>query len=107
LVLFSVTVVGMAVEIGYAQRRGKKVRDTFAQQVVEVLDPVSYSFNRHEDRLLLHVECSMRDRLLGKAVIKERDAVTFGMIDNLPSRLDSEDSTMPTRPDLSFLTQEE
>ncbi|MDC0055480.1 hypothetical protein OAJ94_00315 [Deltaproteobacteria bacterium] len=107
LVLFSVTVVGMAVEIGYAQRRGKKVRDTFAQQVVEVLDPVSYSFNRHEDRLLLHVECSMRDRLLGKAVIKERDAVTFGMIDNLPSRLDNDDSTMPIRPDLSFLSQEE
>jgi hypothetical protein len=107
LVLFSVTVVGMAVEIGYAQRRGKKVRDTFAKQVVEVLDPVSYSFNRHEDRLLLHAECSMRDRLLGKAIIKERDAVTFGMIDNLPSRLDTEDSTMPTRPDLSFLTQEE
>ena len=107
LVLFSVTVVGMAVEIGYAQRRGKKVRDTFAKQVVEVLDPVSYSFNRHEDRLLLHAECSMRDRLLGKAIIKERDAVTFGMIDNLPSRLDTEDSTMPARPDLSFLTQEE
>jgi len=107
LVLFSVTVVGMAVEIGYAQRRGKKVRDTFAQQVVEVLDPVSYSFNRHEDRLLLHAECSMQDRLLGKAIIKERDAVTFGMIDNLPSRLDTEDSTIPTRPDLSFLTQEE
>ena len=107
LVLFSVTVVGMAVEIGYAQRRGNKVRDTFAKQVVEVLDPVSYSFNRHEDRLLLHAECSMRDRLLGKAIIKERDAVTFGMIDNLPSRLDTEDSTMPARPDLSFLTQEE
>lgn len=107
LVLFSVSVVGMAVEIGYAQRRGKKVRDRFAQQVVEVLDPISYSFNRHEDRLSLHVECSMRDRLLGEVVVKERDSVTFGIIDNLPSRLDTEDSMIPSRPDLSFLIEEE
>jgi len=44
---------------------------------------------------------------LGEVVVKERDSVTFGIIDNLPSRLDTEDSTIPSRPDLSFLTQEE
>jgi len=103
LVLFSVTVVGLAVEIGYAQRRGTSVRDTFAKQVVEVLDPVSYTFNRHEDRLGLYVEGLMSERLAGTLVIKERDGVTFKMVDSLPSRLDSEESLPPEKPDLSSI----
>ncbi len=103
LVLFSVTVVGLAVEIGYAQRRGTSVRDTFAKQVVEVLDPVSYTFNRHEDRLGLYVEGLMSERLEGKLVIKERDGVTFKMVDSLPSRLDSEEALPPEKPDISSL----
>lgn len=103
LVLFSVTVVGAAVQILYSSRRGEGVRNSFAEQVVEVLDPVSYSFNRHEDRLGLYVECKMSERLAGTATITDRDGVTFKMIDSLPRRLDSEDAKPPKTPNIDAI----
>ena len=107
LVLFAVTVVGLAVEMGYAQRRGENVRRQFAKQVVEVLNPISYTFNRHEDRLVLHVECTMAERIEENVMLNERGAVTFGMMDSLPSRMDSSFAGIPPRPDLGNLTESE
>ena len=62
LVLFSVTIVGFGVEVGFSRRRGGKVRELFSRQVVSTFSPLSYNFTRHSGRLELHVACSMEER---------------------------------------------
>jgi hypothetical protein len=62
LVLFSVTIVGLGVEVGFSRRRGGKVRELFSRQVVSTFSPLSYNFTRHSGRLELHVACSMEER---------------------------------------------
>ena len=63
VVLFSVTVVGIAVELAYSRRRGSKVKLAFAKQVAESLEPLSYTYTRHEGKLELQVSSTMKDFL--------------------------------------------
>ena len=101
LVLYSVTFVGAGAQLVYSKSRGTGARNAFTKQVVEVLDPNSYSFTRKNDILKLQKNGKMSEHLDGAAMITERDRVSFEMIDSLPSRLDSEEALPPERPNKS------
>lgn len=87
LVLFSVTIVGLGVEVGFSRRRGGRVRDIFSKQVVVTFSPLSYNFTRHGGRLELNVACSMDERRTSTngEFNEPRDHVSYAFIDELRS----------------------
>ena len=104
-VLFAVAVVGLGVEIGFSRRRGKKTQMIFANQVVEEINPLSYTYTRHGGRLELHVSCSMAEQVERRHPGHDdapRKQLDFAFVDNLRSKAEGGSITPPLNPKTPF-----
>jgi hypothetical protein len=100
-VLFAVAVVGLGVEIGFSRRRGKKTQMVFSNQVVEEINPLSYTFTRHSGRLELNVSCSMAEtveRRQSESKDTPRKQLDFAFVEKLRSKAEGGPITPPQAP---------
>ena len=102
-VLFAVAVVGLGVEIGFSRRRGERTRRVFATQVVELLNPLSYTYTRHGGRLELHVSSSMSEYIVrsessDESEISPREQLDFSFVQKLKSKAEDGAITPPQAP---------
>jgi hypothetical protein len=100
-VLFAVAVVGLGVEIGFSRRRGKKTQMVFSNQVVEEINPLSYTFTRHSGRLELNVSCSMAEtveRRQSESKDTPRKQLDFAFVEKLRSKAEGGPITPPQTP---------
>ena len=101
IVLFAVAIVGLGVEIGFSRRRGKRTRRIFSHQVVEVINPLSYTYTRHSGRLELHVSCSMSERISDEYVGEHdspREQLDFSHIKRMKSKTEEGAIILPKPP---------
>ena len=92
-------------EIGFSRRRGKKTQMIFANQVVEEISPLSYTYTRHGGRLELHVSCSMAEQVERRYSGHDdtpRKQLDFAFVENLRSKAEGGSITPPQNPITPF-----
>ena len=84
LLLYGAAIVGIAYRWGYSIWRGQKVKDEFENQVIQVLEPLSYDLTRTRGRIEFIAQMSMDERL---TLISEapKKQLTFADLQALPS----------------------
>ena len=84
LLLYGASVVGIAYKWGYSMWRGNYVRNTFQEQIVEHLKPLSYDLTRTRGRIEFIAQMSMDERL---TIISEepKKQLTFADLQAIPS----------------------
>jgi len=102
IVLYSAAAVAIMVEISFfGFRRSEDVRMVFQNQMVELHDPVIYSFTREHDRMELNPLRSLKEHLMvGDNQIEQKEAFNFEDMLRTPSTLqEGEDALPPEKPD--------
>lgn len=92
-VLYSASLVGLAIEFGYNRRRGEFISQSFQDQVAEDIDAQLYAYVRKSGQLSLQTIGRLNQRDLAE------NELTFEEIAMAPSAMD-DDTVRPEIPDL-------
>tara|TARA_B100000902_G_scaffold211062_1_gene200709 strand:+ start:95 stop:529 length:435 start_codon:yes stop_codon:yes gene_type:complete len=92
-VLYSASLVGLAIEFGYNRRRGELISQSFQDQVAEDMDAELYAYVRKSGQLSLQTIGRLNQRDLAE------NELTFEEIATAPSAMDN-DTVRPEIPDL-------
>ena len=82
--LYGAAIVGISYRWGYSSWRGERVRQAFAVQVIEYLDPLSYDLTRTKGRIDFNVRMGMDERLTAFDTVNPHQ-MSFEDLQNLPS----------------------
>ncbi len=88
LLLYGAAIVGIAYRWGYSVWRGEGVREEFEEQIVEILEPLSYDLTRTRGRIEFIAQMSMDERLtvMNESPTKQ---LTFADLQAIPSSQNS------------------
>ncbi len=80
LVLYTATIIGVAVEISFFRYRAEPVRLNFQNQIIEQFDPTLYLFTRHLGLLRISPLMSLADW------VERGEKMDFNDLEKLRSR---------------------